>query len=149
MNCKHIKHEKPSKLQIKLHKKKRETSNSIRAIGFLHGLGSCKERNCQGEHNLDYLKIRRGMCFKEFFESRSCRRGDSCKFTHQVPEQLRLDEEFCNHIRNQWKEKNKNQLRSADTFSLDNAQVKHNQQDILNFIRTYDVTGQYNTLSSK
>ena len=51
----------------------------------------CAEGSCPHEHNLNYEKILKGVCFFEFAKKGSCKRGEECWFTHQIPDKLRSD----------------------------------------------------------
>ena len=54
----------------------------------------CAEGTCPHEHNLDYEKILKGVCFFEFSKKGSCKRGEDCWFTHEIPDQLRSDQQL-------------------------------------------------------
>ena len=59
---------------------------------FLDGPGACTDPNCQLSHDLDFRKVRKGVCFHEFRSAGSCHRKENCFFTHQIPQSLRDNE---------------------------------------------------------
>ena len=62
---------------------------------YWEGPGSCStESGCTLEHNLNYRKIEKGLCFTEYFQKGSCDKKSRCPFTHQIPSTLRQNEEF-------------------------------------------------------
>ena len=50
---------------------------------FTNGPDSCTNESCTLEHQLDYQRIRRGIC--HFFVKNRCYRKDKCLFSHQLP----------------------------------------------------------------
>ena len=60
--------------------------------------GSCKDNKCPDNHNLDYVKIRNGICFVDFEKQGSCTRGTKCKFMHETPPSLRMDSNFSQSV---------------------------------------------------
>ena len=54
--------------------------------------------SCPYDHNLDYAKIMKGICFFEFAKEGSCKRGNECWFTHQIPNQLRSDPQMLSLV---------------------------------------------------
>ena len=55
---------------------------------FLEGKHICPD-SCHNDHDLDFEKIKRGTCLFEFAEKKSCKRGDTCWFSHDIPDELR------------------------------------------------------------
>ena len=73
---------------------------------FTNGPGRCKNNNCTKRHDLDFMKIERGLCFHEFNESGSCKRKRNCWFSHEIPSELRHnneDKEKIKKLRNRMK----------------------------------------------
>ena len=60
--------------------------------------GSCKDSKCPDNHQLDFVKIRNGVCFDDLKSKGSCIRGAKCKFTHETPSVLRTDSQFCQTV---------------------------------------------------
>ena len=42
-------------------------------------------------HDLNFAKFEKGMCFFEFAEKGSCKRHDTCWFSHEIPDEVRND----------------------------------------------------------
>ena len=49
------------------------------------------------DHELDFRKIKRGICLFEFFKKDSCSRKSNCHFTHQIPPEC-LSDPNINHL---------------------------------------------------
>ena len=50
------------------------------------------------KHDLDYSKIKKGICFFEFTEEGSCKRQSECWFSHEIPASLRDDTETIENV---------------------------------------------------
>ena len=59
-------------------------------IAFLNGKVSCSG-TCHKNHDLDFEKIKKGVCLFEYAKKDSCRRGHTCWFSHEIPNELRQD----------------------------------------------------------
>ena len=87
--------------------------------------GSCSQR-----HNLDFAKIRRGICFFEFAEKGSCKRSaEECWFTHDIPEVLRMDVETKYHISRSLDKIQKLRHKSQKNKLPVNIRIFNHQQD--------------------
>ena len=75
-----------------------ELAQDICEIEFMEGSGGCTIRECNKKHDLDFIKIRRGICFKEFDSPGSCPRKQKCLFSHEVPQCLRTDKWLCDEV---------------------------------------------------
>ena len=65
---------------------------------FKAGKNVC-QATCSLKHDLDFSKIKRGVCFFEFARKGSCKRSAAeCWFTHEIPEVLRTDYEMKYHV---------------------------------------------------
>ena len=60
-------------------------------------------RNCRDQHNLDFRRVRRGICY--FHVLKRCSKKESCRFTHQLPPSITNDPQTVlaakNFLRNQ------------------------------------------------
>ena len=83
------------------------TENDICEYAFLEGPGQCSIKDCSKLHNLNFTKIRRGACFKEFYSPGSCPRKSQCRFTHEIPDILRHDQWVCGEVERQFKQAEK------------------------------------------
>ena len=64
---------------------------------FLYGKNKCNDEQCQRDHNLNFKRLSKGVCFKEFFDRGSCSSQD-CPHEHRIPEELRYDENFIAEV---------------------------------------------------
>ena len=78
---------------------------------FKNGPNSCTT-DCPCEHNLDFERIRNGVCHD--YVLKQCRRRDKCWFSHQVPESMKIDD---------------NVIKSAEKFTRIRAQKHELQQN--------------------
>ena len=63
------------------------------------GYGQCSHGdNCNDNHNIDFKRLKRGICFNEFFKKGSCRNGINCAYCHTLPESIRSDPAIMNSI---------------------------------------------------
>ena len=69
---------------------------------FYGGKNSCRSRDCKiaKEHNLDWTKIKRGICLFEFFKKGSCTRRNHCHFNHQIPIECLSDRQITMSVLN-------------------------------------------------
>ena len=69
---------------------------------FYGGKNSCKSRDCKKDkdHNLDWTKVKRGLCLFEFFKKGSCTRRNRCIFNHQIPIECLGDREITKTVLN-------------------------------------------------
>ena len=60
---------------------------------FYGGKHTCKQEGCKKlkDHDLDFSKVKRGICLFEFFKKDSCTRNTKCHFTHKFPLQCLSD----------------------------------------------------------
>ena len=65
---------------------------------YRFGYRKCTEANCPKNHNIDFKKLKRGICFNEFYKLGSCRNKESCQYCHQIPEEIRNSIEVKNEI---------------------------------------------------
>ena len=56
-------------------------------------------QQCPLNHNLDWRKLNKGICFHEFKEENSCRRKENCWFSHEIPSCLRQDVDFRKYMK--------------------------------------------------
>ena len=70
---------------------------------FLYGPNQCQIETCTKFHELNFTKVRRGVCFKEFHRAGSCPRGKKCLFCHEIPDCLRQDAWMCESVEKQMK----------------------------------------------
>ena len=62
-------------------------STDVCSTEFFGGTNSCKQKSCRKhiDHDLDFQKVRRGICLFEFFKKDSCTHKTRCHFTHKFP----------------------------------------------------------------
>ena len=99
---------------------------------FLHGKAACTNKKCKKMHKLDFVKIRRGICYKEFEETGSCKRS-KCWFSHQVPGNLKVHPKFIGHVR---KERQREKENNKNKYSKDRAMKNANQNNRMANIST-------------
>ena len=99
---------------------------------FLHGKSACTNKKCKKMHKLDFEKIRRGICCKEFEETGSCKRS-KCRFSHQVPVILKVGPKFIGHVR---KERQREKEKNKNKYSKDRAMKIANQSNRIANIST-------------
>ena len=49
------------------------TDNGICHLTFRDGPGACNNAKCQARHNLNFRKIKKGLCYREYLNEGSCR----------------------------------------------------------------------------
>ena len=98
------------KRETVVHRKKQmleqpSREKEICKTAYSEGQGSCTLEDCPGEHELDYQRVRRGVC--HYYILGRCTRKDSCFFCHQIPrsvkehpETVKAAEEFIQSSRN-------------------------------------------------
>ena len=91
---------------------------------------------CGKNHNLNFKKISRGVCFREFHTAGSCNRGNRCLFSHEIPERLRTDPWMQNDVEKakkhaEKKRKEREQMK-AEPHSSGNYQRNPNITPIIN-----------------
>ena len=62
-------------------------SKNVCETAYFNGLDSCSNENCPDEHDLDYNRIRRGIC--HFYVLNRCRKKGNCLFCHEIPESVK------------------------------------------------------------
>ena len=50
-------------------------------IDWYDGADTC-DRSCGKNHNIDFRRLSRGICYHEFAQEGSCRGGNNCRFGH-------------------------------------------------------------------
>ena len=74
-------------------------SEEICVNAFLNEEARCPS-SCNRNHDLNFEKIKKGVCLFEFAEKGTCRRGHECWFSHEIPEELRKDKEMIQKMKN-------------------------------------------------
>ena len=64
---------------------------------FRNGPGKCTNEECVERHDIDFTK--KGVCMYEYAKVGSCKRGESCWFTHQVPRWYRTATDTVNYMK--------------------------------------------------
>ena len=102
----HFSHQIPSSLygntelietvstKVKKKNNENDTTNEVKPVclnEFMEGSNSCQSEECRRSkgHNLDFKKIRNGICLFEFFQPGSCSHRNKCRYTHQIPEECK------------------------------------------------------------
>ena len=128
-----------AKREIVNQKKQPNCEKEICKTAYSEGQGSCTLEDCPCEHELDYKRVRRGVC--HFYILGRCTKKDSCSFCHQIPqsvknhpETVKAAEEFIQSNRN----KNNTNIR-APVKSIPMAESRINENDA----NVHSMTGPY------
>ena len=91
---------------------------------FRNGPNTCREQHCNKSHNLDFTKIKRGVC--HLYVVGNCKRGEKCWFTHQIPGVILNDKGTVREAENFIQRNEMSKQRKVS-----NRQQQHQEADLL------------------
>ena len=62
-------------------------TQNICETAFINGPGTCRSTQCSKIHNLDFVRIRKGLCHHHVLGE--CKRKETCWFTHEIPQSIK------------------------------------------------------------
>ena len=95
--------ENSGKAVPKNHHSTDHTTKDFCEVAVRMGLFNCGQTNCSKRHDFDQQKLREGLCFKELRRKKSCNKGNTCKYSHQIPSSLRNDPGFLQSVVEEFK----------------------------------------------